>query len=88
MYTVLLGSLPPKQYDSFDKAWDCFYLDARRGCLCKDRGCRCNRYLEVKALLAEHGAVGLHAAIIYTGEEFPNRCWHVNFKKFFEPKKR
>lgn len=85
MYTVLLGSLPSKQYATFEQAWDCFYLDSRRGCLCKIRGCRCERFIEIKALLDKHNAVGLHAAIIYTGDS-PVQIWHVNFKRFIQPK--
>lgn len=86
MYTVLLGKLPPKKYASFEQAWDCYYLDARRGCLCGYRGCRCNRFHEIKALLAERGAVGLHAAVIYIGEERPAQMWHINFKRFMQVK--
>lgn len=89
MYTVLLGQLPPKTYPNFEQAWDkCRYLDARRGCICRNRGgCRCERYDEVKALLAEHGAIMLQAATIYIGDELPEKIWHVSFRRFV-PKKR
>lgn len=88
LYTVLLGQLPPKQYPTFEAAWDkCYYLDARRGCLCGRGGCRCSRYEEVKALLDEYSAIMLQAATIFIGDELPEKIWHVSFRRFV-PKKR
>lgn len=48
-------------------------------------GCRCERFDEIKALLDEHGAVQLNAAVIHTGD-YTGRRWHVNFKRFIQDK--
>jgi hypothetical protein len=76
MYTVLLGKLPPKYYDTVEEAWDCSYLDARRvWCMCYC-GCRCEGFEKFKELLDIHGAIQTYAAIVCKGE-YTGRRWFV-----------
>jgi len=82
MYTVMLGDLPPKRYDTAEEAWNCHYLIPRRGCKCKKQPCSC--FERFCSLLEREGALQYHAAIVYKGEELPKRRYHVNYKIYVE----
>jgi len=71
MYTITLGT-KTRTYATIEEAWDSHYLDARRGCLCPERGCRCTIFEKFKKRLETYGSVALHAAIVYTGDVAPN----------------
>lgn len=81
MYTVLLGSLPPLTYNTIEEAWDCRYLDHRRGCSCP-RGCRCWCFEDFKKLVEKYGSVQIRAVIIYAGEHYEGRRYHTILGKY------
>lgn len=81
MYTVLLGSLPPMSYATIEEAWDCKYLDHRRGCMCP-RGCRCWCFDDFKGLVEKYEAMQIQATIVYKGEHYEVRRFHTILGKY------